>query len=181
LTGNGRNGVPERVATVPQAFVPEPAPVSGVTRPAVRLPVETPRLRGTRRRGPAQEMTAKDNAEINATLTTRGWGSLTVAELRAERARSLEDVPALYSGLYVVGRATPTGLSERMVEHLRRFVGIARRTSPSIGGDFRKDYVEAVRAAHPAVIGGGGFQATQGAHQEAPRDPLRGPGSGGGE
>jgi hypothetical protein len=108
-----------------------------------------------KRKASYQELTSRENDEINADLTRRSWGLFSVVDLRAQRAEILELLPATYSEPYDPENppVVDAALLAKIENHLRALITIARRTSGSIDGKHRADITEAVKNQAPVIAG----------------------------
>ena len=83
---------------------------------------------------PAETLTAKENASKMGTFTHRSWHKLAVLEARANFYKPGQDMKA--------------------VPHpMKRLVDVARETSGAVGGEFRKDVVEAMKSPQTPTVG----------------------------
>lgn len=107
-----------------------------------------------KRRGAAhEELTREENERINATLTHRSWHKLSVLRLRAEWYKlgaTLEEIATL----------------DHPVEDL---VHEALQTSGAVGGEHRKDLVEAIKAQAPTPTVGLSMGTPEPPAEEAPK------------
>jgi hypothetical protein len=99
-----------------------------------------------RRRAAHEELTDKKNARILGTLTSRAWRKLAVLEARAK-----------YLDLSVP--------PEKLEHPLKGLIQSAIESSGSIGGEHRKDLVEAIKNSPPPPSAGISIQ------QQAPSTP----------